>query len=314
MEDLKTKLKRVITFDQDRKRRWKHRLRTAGLDAVFLIIGCSFGAFGTMGILIPNGLTSGGVTGITRIVQSVFPGAGFSVVYYGAVIVIWVACLLALGFREARKTALLTVVYPLFLIVFERLDLEMLDSKDIILGVLYCGVLYGVCNGLVFFRGYSFGGTDTIAKILRRKLFPHISLSKLLLAIDVVIILASAFIFGRNFALYAIVMMFITSRVTEYIMFGFENKFVQMEIISRYATDISAFIMEDIERGVTSTVVRGEYSGKEWRKMVTLCSPRESMLIKSYIASTDPDALVSVVHIDSVWGRGEGFRDLDGED
>jgi len=297
-----------------RKRRWRQKAKHLGIDAAFLFAGCTLGAFGTMGILLPNALTTGGVTGITRIVQHILPGADFSLVYYGVVALIWVACLIFMGFHEARKSAIMTIVYPIFMMVFERLDLEFLDSRDVILAVLYCGVLYGVCNGLVFYRGYSFGGMDTVAKILRKKLFPHIALSKILMAIDILIIIGSGLLFGRNIALYAIIMMFICSRVTEYILFGFGSKFVQMEIISKCADEISSYVMTEIERGVTSTVVRGEYSGKEWRKMVTLCSPRESMLIRDFIASVDADAMVSVVHIDSVWGRGEGFRDLDGED
>ena len=59
------------------------------LDVVFLIIACMTGAFSTTAVMIPNGLTCGGLTGIVRILQS-FMEINFSVMYYALAIVIWI--------------------------------------------------------------------------------------------------------------------------------------------------------------------------------------------------------------------------------
>jgi uncharacterized membrane-anchored protein YitT (DUF2179 family) len=178
---------------------------------------------------------------------------------------------------------------------------------------VYCGIFYGVCNGLVFSRGFSFGGADTVAKIISKRLMPHIGVSKILLGMDVVIIIASGFVFGRNIALYAIITSIILARVTDYVLYGFETRIVEVEIISDKHEEISGYIINEVERGVSSSIIRGEYTGTERRKMITLCSPRESMLIKSYIAKLDRNALITVIHVDSVWGRDEGFRDIEKE-
>ena len=297
----------------DKKDNKKKRIKEYGADALFLCAGCAIGACATMSVMIPNGLTGGGVTGIVRILQRFFPMIDFSLMYYGFSVVIWLACLLFLGFKEARKIIVMTVIYPLFLFAFEYLDIRFLEEKDVILAAVYCGIFYGICNGLVFSRGYSFGGADTVAKIISKKLLPQVSVSKLLLCMDVVVILASGFVFGRNIALYAIITSIILARVTDYVLYGFETRIVQLEVISDRHEEISDYIINDIERGVSSALIRGEYTGTERRKMVTLCSPRESMLIRSRIAKLDRGALITVIHVDSVWGRDEDFRNIEGE-
>jgi uncharacterized membrane-anchored protein YitT (DUF2179 family) len=113
--------------------------------------------------------------------------------------------------------------------------------------------------------------------------------------------------------MYAIITSIILARLTDYVLYGFETRIVEVDIISDKYEEISDYIINDIERGVSSTLIRGEYTGTERRKMITLCSPRESMLIKSYIAKLDRSALITVIHVDSVWGRAEGFRDIEGE-
>jgi uncharacterized membrane-anchored protein YitT (DUF2179 family) len=297
----------------DGKGGWKRRIKEHGLDALILCAGCAIGACATMSVMIPNGLTGGGITGLSRMLQFFFPMLNFSVVYYAFSIVIWLTCLLVLGFKEARKIIVMTILYPMFLFVFEYLDIRFLQEKDVILAAIYCGILNGVCNGLVFSRGFSFGGADTIAKMLNKKLLPTFAVSKLLLGMDVIVIVASGFVFGRNIALYAIITSIILARVTDYVLYGFETRIVNVEIISDKHEEITAYIMNDIERGVSSSVIRGEYTGTERRKISTLCSPREGALIRSRIAKLDRNALITVIHVDSVWGRDEGFRDIEGE-
>lgn len=287
----------------------KSDLKKLGVDLIYIIAGCSISAFSTIGVLIPNGLTSGGITGMVRIVQSFLP-IDFSVIYYAFAIAILVVCALLLGFREARKILLLTITYPSILFLFENFQFSLLEEKDLFLAAIYCGVLGGICSGLVFSRGYSFGGTDTIAKIIQRKLMPHIGLSQILLVIDACVIIGSGFLFGRNIALYALVTQVIFSKTVDFVMYGFETKSVQLEIITSKHDEVANYILKDIARGVTNIAVTGEYTKTERQKIVTICSPRESALIKKFVAKRDKNAFVTVIHVDNVWGNGEGFNDI----
>lgn len=287
----------------------KGNLKKLGVDLLFIIAGCSISAVSTIGILIPNGLTSGGITGMVRILQGFLP-IDFSILYYVFAIAILIICAILLGVKEARKILLLTITYPSILFVFEHFNFSLLEEKDLFLAAIYCGVLGGICSGLVFSRGYSFGGTDTIAKIIQRKLMPHVGLSQILLVIDACIIIGSGFLFGRNIALYALVTQVIFAKTVDYVMYGFDTKAVQLEIITSKHDEVANYILTEINRGVSNVTVTGEYTGTSREKIVTICSPRESMLIKKFVAKKDRNAFVTVIHVDTVWGNGEGFSDI----
>ena len=287
----------------------KGDLKKLGVDLLFLIIGCSISAFSTIGVLLPNGLTSGGITGMVRILQSFVP-LDFSILYYCFAITILIICGILLGLREARKILVMTILYPSILFIFEHFHFSLLEEKDLFLAAIYCGVLGGICSGLVFTRGYSFGGTDTIAKIIQKKTMPHVGLSQILMVIDAIVIIGSGFLFGRNIALYALVTQVIFSKTVDYVMYGFDTKAVQLEIITSKHDEVADYILNDISRGVSNVEVTGAYTQIARKKIITICSPRESMLIKKFVAKKDKNAFVTVIHVDNVWGNGEGFNDI----
>ncbi len=278
-------------------------------DLFFLTIACSIGAFATTAVMLPNGLTSGGLTGIVRILQ-VFVPLDFSIMYYALAILILLVVIGLLGKQEGKKVLLVTMLYPPILVVFEQLSLELLDEKDVILAVIFCGVLSGVCNGLVFWRGYAFCGTESVAKIIKKKMLPHVDISKILLLLDSVIIIISAFMFGRNIALYALVSQFIGSKIVDVILYGFESEIVQMQIITSENEKVAKYIMEDINRGVSSYDIVGEYTGQHRKQLLVLCTPRESIFIRKYLAEVDPSAFVAVMQVNTVWGEGRGFTNM----
>lgn len=278
-------------------------------DLFFLVIACCVGAFATTAVMLPNGLTSGGLTGIVRILQTFIP-MDFSVMYYALAILIWVVVVALLGMEEGRKVLVVTLLYPAVLVVFEQINFQLLEEKDVILAAIFCGVFAGVCNGLVFWRGYSFCGTESVAKILKKKLLPHVDISKILLLLDSVIIILSAFIFGRNIALYALVTQFIGSKMVDFIMYGFETKIVQMQIITSQNEAVAQYIMHEIHRGVSSYDIVGEYTGQHRKQLIVLCSPRESMVIKKHLMEVDPSAFVTIMQVNTVWGEGRGFTDM----
>lgn len=287
----------------------KETLRERLVDYFFLIIACIIGAFSTTAVMIPNGLTSGGLTGVVRILQS-FVEIDFSVAYYAGAVIILLVVAVTIGIKEAKKILVLSLLYPAVLVVMEKIPFELLEEKDVILAAIFCGVFSGVCNGIVFWRGYAFCGTESIAKIIKKRIMPQTDISKILLALDTVIIVISAFIFGRNIALYALVTQFIASKLVDFIMYGFETKIVQLNIITSKPDEIAEFAMETLDRGVSSRKIVGEYTKEEKKQIVLLCSPRESMLVKKYLAHHDPKAFVTVVHVDTVWGYGKGFTSI----
>ena len=152
----------------------KKAIKKFAVDLIYILIGCLIGGFSLTAILIPNGLSSGGVTGIVRIIQN-FIEVDFSILFYIGALIIIVLVAIFLGFREVRKVLLISILFPAILIILEQFDFKLLEEKDIILAAIFCGILSGISSGLFFYRGYSFAGTDAIAKIIRRKFLPHMS-------------------------------------------------------------------------------------------------------------------------------------------
>ena len=290
----------------------KETAKAFGTDFIFLFLACAIGAFSVTAVLIPNGLTSGGLTGIVRIVQKFLPFTiDFSILFYGGSIMLLIFVAMTIGIKEARKILLMSILYPTVLFLFERLHFNLLEEQDVILAAIFCGVFGGACSGIVLWRGYAFCGTDAVAKVVKKKWLPNVSISQILLLIDASIIIGSAFIFGRNIALYALVTQVIIVKTIDFILYGFETKIVQLEIITNKPEEVADYIMNEIDRGVSESIITGAYTKKERKKLITLCSPRESVLIKKFIAQTDKKAFVAVIHVTSVWGYGEGFSDID---
>ncbi|MDD4366288.1 MAG: YitT family protein [Eubacteriales bacterium] len=293
-------------FNQNRK----EKIKLFSIDFVCVLIACAFGAFATVSVMIPNGLTSGGLTGVVRIIQN-YISMDFSVLYYIGSFIIIAAAGITMGFTEVKKLILISVLYPAVLMFFEYTDFRLLEEKDLILAAIFCGAFSGVCSGIVFWRGYSFSGTDAIAKMIRKKLLPQFSQSKIMVAIDAIVIIISAFIFGRNIALYALVTQVIISKTIDVIIFGFESKIIQLEIITMKGDEITEYIVKEIGRGVSRHTVKGAYTDTVRSELRLLCSPRESISVKRKIAKIDPGAFVTVIKVDNVWGSGKGFGDID---
>ncbi len=298
-----------VGTEKEKGSRRKARAKDLALDFFILLSACCISAFSTVGVMIPNGLTSGGITGLARIMQK-FIDIDFSIMYYGFSIIVLILVAVFIGWRELKKILFLSILYPAVLFLFERMDIKLLETKDILLAAVFCGVFTGVYIGLIFWRGYASAGTDAIAKIIKLKLYPQASLSKILLCIDAVIIIASALVYGRNIALYALITQVILTKTSEIVMYGFASKTVQLNIITSKADEISDFIINEVDRGITSFEIRGEYTGREMRQLVLLCSPRESTQVRKKLAEIDHDAFVTVTRVETVWGAGRGFNDI----
>ena len=287
------------------KSRFQVRSQEIGLALLAVVIG----SLGTVGILLPNGLTFGGITGIARIIQKL-TGVNYSLIYYILAFIVLVIVWFFLGFREVRKIALMSVSYPTVMMVLELKKVVLIQSDDLFLVAVFCGVVFGVSNGLTFKAGFSSGGTDSLAKVIKYRWFPHLGINDITFALNAIIVLANAFVFSLQIALYAVIIIFISMRVGEAVMFGFSDKIVELDIIPGDADALADFIMNELGRGVSSIEVTGEYTGDKRKQLKILCSPRESFLIKRHLAKEDPNSFVSVISIKSVWGRGRGFSDI----
>jgi uncharacterized membrane-anchored protein YitT (DUF2179 family) len=237
-------------------------------------------------------------------------GVNYSLIYYVLAFIVLIIVGLFLGFKEIKKIALMSVSYPTVMMVLELKKVVLIKSDDLFLVAVFCGVVLGISNGLTFKAGFSSGGTDSLAKVIKYRWLPHLGINDITFAINALIVLASVFVFGLQIALYAVIIIFVSMRVGETVMYGFSDKIVELDIIPGDADALADYIMNELGRGVSSIEVTGEYTGDKRKQLKILCSPRESFLIKRHLAKEDPKSFVSVISIKSVWGRGRGFSDI----
>lgn len=280
------------------------------MDYIVVYLGCFIQAFSIVCILKPNNLTVGGITGLSLTIGKILD-INYTYIYYITCLLILVAAKIVLGMREVKKIILLSTTYPLILIFVNQIKFNFLrDTPDKILICIYYGIFMGIGTGLVLKRGFSQGSSDTVAKILHKKLFSFMGISQVLLGLDISILLASAFVFGRTAVLYAIIMQMVYSKTISVVLFGFGSSLVKVVIISSQLDKISTFMRETINRGYSIGHVYGGHNHVKREKIISVCSLREAMLIKDFITKIDEEAFINIVPTISAWGKEDGLQNL----
>ena len=126
--------------------------------------------------------------------------------------------------------------------------------------------------------------------------------------LDGIIILAGISVFGMQKALYAMVALFIATKVSENIVEGVKFS-KQLWIISQHTDAIAQRIIVEMDRGVTGVKARGMYSKADKEILFCVVSVKEIVAIKDLVAQVDKDAFVIVSDAREVFG--EGFLDKD---
>lgn len=283
-------------------------------ETLIVLTSAFFGSSVQIFVMIPNGMTSGGMPGIARLITHFLP-VSYSLVYYTLSMVVLIIALITMGKGEVKRIVALGFAYPIMLFIFEHIDYEFLDSPDPFLAAILIGLFYGIATGVGYIGGYSSGGTDTLARVVKFKLFNHLRTGDIQMAMDVAIIAISAFVFDTNIAMYAIITAVVAARVISLITVGYSGRFVQFDIIasSKEKSDqITEYVLNDVNRAVTSHVSRGEYTHEERRTLSVICTPAESIKIKKYVADVDPDSFATVMSLTNVWGK--RFQDINEAD
>jgi len=164
---------------------------------------------------------------------------------------------------------------------------------------------------MIYHAGATTGGTDIVAKLLRR-CFQHLNFSTFLLALDVAVIALFAVIFHKyDSAMYAVICMFIVSKMIDLVLFGAVNSKV-CYIVTDESSAMKTAIMQQLQRGVTFLHGQGGWSGAE--KEVILCVIKQHQIVqlRKLVGGVDDRAFVIVCDSREVFGK--GFADIGSED
>lgn len=266
------------------------------------VLGSAIFSLGFDLFMQPHQINIGGVSGVA-ILLTTLVGRG-SVGLFS--LMINIPLFLLGGHHLGKKFFFGSLVGALACSVFlDLFALLSIPQTDVMLAALYGGILSGVGIGLVFLGGASTGGTDIVAKLLRRR-FRTLPLGRLMLAVDLVVITLTGVVYHDiSKALYSAVPLYVSSVVMDGLIYGLDYSTVAL-IISDEFSAMTAAIEEKLDRGVTILDGQGGYSGE--RKQVLLCAIRRRQVpqLKDLVREIDPAAFVILQEAHQVLG--EGFR------
>lgn len=276
---------------------WDYFLMTVG-SVIFCMAWTTF--------LIPNGLASGGLTGLCTILQYGL-GIPVGVTYPVLNIVLLILGFLSLGKGFGFKTIYVIVLTSVLFDVlpqFESLEVLM-DEK--LLVALVGAAMESIGIGLVLLRGGSTGGTDIIAMMIN-KYWP-VSPGKVYLYSDIFIISCLLFVPEKGLVdlIYAFVVMLGFSFGVDYVLLGNKSS-VQILVFSSRYKEIADHVISEVDRGVTALQSVGWYSQKESKVLLIVARKHQMNEVVNEIKNIDKRAFISISTAMSVYG--EGFEEV----
>ncbi|WP_142427478.1 YitT family protein [Enterococcus durans] len=273
-------------------------------EIVLIIIGTSIYAFGLVCLNIANQLAEGGVSGITLILKALFGiDPAYSTLFINIPLILIGGKIL--GKRSLAYTVLGTLSLSAFLWIWQRVPLQINLQHDLLIVSLLAGLVAGIGSGLVYRMGGTTGGSDIIARILEKNY--GISMGRSLLALDVIVLLASLSYIDLKRMMYTLIVSYVFSRVIDSILDGgYAAKGIL--VVSNKNEEIAPLLMTGLERGVTFLSGEGGFSGQSKKIIYIVVSSSEITEVKRIIHDIDEKAFVSVINVHEV--EGEGFTYL----
>lgn len=288
--------------------------RFSAFDYMKLVVGSALVAAAFQFFTFPNSIVSGGVTGIAQIIRLL---TGIPV---GVLSILINIPIFYLGWRHrlgthrlgTRRLILALCVMAMISVFIDLLAVtELVATDEPMLGAVYGGVLNGAGYGLIYTTGTTGGGTDILAKILRRR-YPYINFGTLLFGMNVLVVLTFAFLFKKyDSCMYTMIEMFISSKVVNLVLYGPGVSEV-CYIISSNVGAIKSAITCTMGRGVTLLRGEGAWSGKEMQVILCVVKRPEIAQLREVVRSVDEHAFVIVSEAKEVFGR--GFGNIYGDD
>lgn len=288
-------------------RKFFYNRRTKTWDYILIVIGTGLLALSIQCIYDPVSMVTGGFTGMSILVKEITKGlipGGIPLWFTNIAlnIPVFLVAWRVKGKRFIWRTLFGTTMLSAWLYVLPTIDLP---QGDFILAAMFGGVLGGAGIGMVLLAKATTGGTDMVATLIQHYL-RHYSIVQIMQVLDGLIVLAGMFAFGIHVAMYAIVAIFITTKVSDALLEGFKFSKVAFIITDQYEL-VAKKIMETMDRGVTGLKAKGMYSGTDKCMLYCVVAQKQIVEVKEIVAEIDPGAFVIVSDAREVLG--EGFQE-----
>lgn len=251
----------------------------------------------------PNQIAMGGITGLAQVINALLPWVSVGIASFVLNVPLFLAGWKFIGFHLLASSLFSMAVCSAAIDVIAAL--YPFPPMDPMLASLCGGALMGLGLGIVFSQGSTTGGTDVVARLLKLK-YPWLPMGKLVLAPDFVVLALVTAVFGQMEAgLYGVVVLFVSTRVMDLVLYGLDTSKVAYVITERWRETADA-LMGDLDRGVTILRGQGAYTGAEKHVLMVAFKQKEIVEIKRMVHQIDPSAFMIVCDAHDVLGEGFG--------
>ena len=259
-----------------------------------LILAISYNLF-----LAPNKLVAGGVGGIAIILNSLFKVDHF-IVILALNISLLILSYFLLGKEKTRASILGSLVFPFFIKLTSDIgQIIDIDTSQLLISAVFGGVLYGLGIGMIFKAGYTSGGTDILNQILNK--YFKLSIGKSMLYTDGTITLSSSLVFGTNKMMYAIIVLYIVSIMSDRVILGISDS-KAFYIVTDEEKAIKDYILKYLNHGVTVFNAKGGYDKEKQNVLMCVLPTKDYYRLKTGILEIDPEAFFVVTDAYEVFG------------
>lgn len=241
--------------------------------------------------LLPNNLVFGGVSGLSIIFKELF---NFNTSLFVLIVSVLLLILsyFVLGKEKTTGSVMGSLLLPLFLEIMRVIsDLIKYENNDLLICAIFGGVFAGLGLGLVYKAGFTTGGTDIINQIIH-KIF-KLSIGKAMFLTDGLIVTSSIFVFGFTRSLYAIMVLYIITVMTDRVILGV-SKSKAFYIVTDKTEEVKSFIIKELGHSVTMFDAIGGFKGKDKKVIFCVIPTREYFKLKEGINKIDNESFFVV--------------------
>ncbi len=256
------------------------------------LVGLAYNIF-----FLPARLAAGGVSGISTILYELYQYHPAYVQWLINIPVFFVGLLL-LGKDFSLKTLVGTFFVPFTIWLSSDIPFTI-DNP--LLAAIYGGILLGIGLGIVYRGRGSTGGLATVAQIVKK--FTGLSSGYSQLIVDGLVVITSAFIFNLELALYAMMAIYVTSKVIDFVQLQSSPSKLVL-IITEQEEKIQTIIKEEIDRGLTKIRTIGGFSNQEKTMILCVVEQQEAVYLKKVLQEQEPASFVVFLNASEILGRG----------
>ena len=254
----------------------------------------------------PGHVYSSGVTGLSQVLSAISGRyLGFTIPVAVAFYAINLPLLVLAWYKIGHKFTVFTFITVTMSSLFIQLIHQVTLTPDPLINAIFGGLVMGTGIGYGLKSRISSGGTDVISLTIRK--MTGRSVGSISLLVNGIIMLFAGLLFGWQYALYSMVTIFVSSRVTD-ALFTRQKK-MQALIVTSRPERVIQMIHKKLHRVVTCiNDAEGTYQHEKKAVLLAIITREEYSDFKHFMAKADPSAFVSIAEDVHVMGR---FVDMD---